>query len=778
MKQKTLIEKLISNPVVQTLVIYISGGWIILEMVDYFINHYGLVERTRDILLIILVCGLPLALILAWFVSRKRSAPDKQPVEKSISDRKSSLWGRRLLKNPWFTIPGIILVILMGLAVTRTIYHKVKVKQARTEWLPEAGKLNDLFSPEEAYALLKRAEKYIPDDPEFKNLKDLLATRISILSEPGRAEVYIKSYSEFDEEWSLLGTTPIDTMEMPTRSFYRYLMVKPGYDSVQAILSTNPDTLHVRLHEYRKIPEGMMYIPGFEDELGSDFLAEKNDFFIDKYEVTNKQFKVFVDSQGYRRPAYWEHEFMDNGKQYSWESAMKLFVDKSGRAGPSTWIGGDYPDGQANYPVNGISWYEAAAYAAFAGKELPTMGHWETAAGFNVFEFWYGFGHKLIPLSNFRNAGPDPVGFNQGVNQYGTYDLAGNVREWCWNKTAAGRLIRGGAWNDVSYMYWNMSQLSAFDRSPKNGFRCVLYRDKEKIPKEAFDPLELEAERNYAEEKPVTDDIFPIYRQQFLYDELTLNANLELRDDSPEEWIMEKFSFDAAYENERMIAYLFLPKNARPPYQTMIFFPGSYAVSDSPFPNRWFFYFCEYLLKNGVAVVMPIYKSTYERRGSMPADNHMPNESHLFSEYLIKWVKDFSRTIDYLETRTDIDTDKIGLYTHSWGGIIGAYIPAVEERVHLCVHVLGGFYFWGKGLPEADMLNYLPRNKIPVLMLNGKYDMTFPLESEVIPYFDLLGTAAEDKVLKVYESDHWIPKTEMIRETLSWLEKYFGPVNK
>jgi hypothetical protein len=63
MKQKTLIEKLISNPVVQTIVIYISGGWIILEMSDYFINHYGLVERARDILLIALLCGLPVALV-------------------------------------------------------------------------------------------------------------------------------------------------------------------------------------------------------------------------------------------------------------------------------------------------------------------------------------------------------------------------------------------------------------------------------------------------------------------------------------------------------------------------------------------------------------------------------------------------------------------------------------------------------------------------------------------------------------------------------------------
>jgi len=775
MRSNSFIDKIIHNPIIQTLVIFISGGWIILEITEYFIGNFGLNENARNILVIILLFVLPVALFLTWYINRKGTAPVEEDNLKQTVKSQTPAKRRTLFTNPWFTIPGIILFILMGLAVTRTIHHKIKVKQARTEWLPEAGKL----------ALLKKAEKYIPDDPEFIKLEEILVTRITILSDPAGAEVHIKNYSEVDAAWGLLGPTPIDAMEMPAQSFYRFLMVKPGYDTVEAVLSTISDTLHVRLHKKGTIPEDMVYVPGFGEESGSDFKAEKHAFYIDKYEVTNKQFKVFKDSQGYQRPEYWEHEFINNGERYSRESAMGLFVDKSGRPGPSTWIAGDFPDGQANYPVNGISWFEAAAYAKFIGKELPTNKHWESAAGFDYWEFWYGFGHKLIPLSNFKNEGPEPVGLNRGLTLYGTLDLAGNVREWCWNKTAAGRLIRGGAWNDVSYMFGNEGQLSVFDRSAKNGFRCVLYGDREKIPQEAFDPLELVTARNYTEEKPVNDDIFAIYRQQFAYDELVLNSNLELRDDSPEEWVMEKFSFDAAYENERMIAYLFLPKNAKPPYQTMIFFPGSYAVSNNPFPDRWFFSFCEFLVKNGIAVVMPIYKSTYERRGEMPNKNHMPNESHLYTAYLIKWLKDFSRTIDYMETRTDFDMDKIGLYTHSWGGligayilVIGAYILAVEERVSLCVHVLGGFDYFGKGLPEADIFNYLPRNKVPVLMLNGKYDMRFPLESEVIPYFDLLGTPAEDKELKVYESDHWIPKTEMIRETLNWLEKYFGPVIK
>ena len=80
--------------------------------------------------------------------------------------------------------------------------------------------------------------------------------------------------------------------------------------------------------------------------------------------------------------------------------------------------------------------------------------------------------------------------------------------------------------------------------------------------------------------------------------------------------------------------------------------------------------------------------------------------------------------------------------------------------------------------PEADEFNYASHVKIPVLMLNGKYDAIFPFESTVAPMYDLLGTPDEHKKLVLYETDHFVPKTEMIKETLNWLDNYFGPVNR
>ena len=108
---------------------------------------------------------------------------------------------------------------------------------------------------------------------------------------------------------------------------------------------------------------------------------------------------------------------------------------------------------------------------------------------------------------------------------------------------------------------------------------------------------------------------------------------------------------------------------------------------------------------------------------------------------------------------------------------MGTIISAVEDRLKLSMLVIGGLSS-SKRLPEADEFNYVSYVKIPVLMLNGKYDFTFPYESTVKPMFDLLGTPEQHKKLVLYETDHFIPKSEIIKETLNWLDKYFGPVNK
>jgi cephalosporin-C deacetylase-like acetyl esterase len=601
----------------------------------------------------------------------------------------------------------------------------------------------------------------------------MVSTKFTILTDPPGADIYLKEYADIEGEWRFLGVTPIDSIRMPVRTFYRWKIEKPGYETVVAIAATSIDTLYRKLDEKGTIPPGMVRVIGQNTDEGMI-----PDFYIDKYEVTNKQFKEFLNAGGYQKQDYWKHKFVKDGRVLTWEEAMDEFRDLTGRSGPSSWQAGDYPDGQDDYPVTGVSWYEAAAYVEFLGKSLPTVHHWGIAAGFNIIAN-YMFSSRLIPLSNFKGSGAVPVGSSQGVNCFGAYDMAGNVREWCWNESQEGRFIRGGAWNDVFYMYSNESQLPSFNRSSKNGFRGVRYIDRDKITENIFQQIEYTGLRDYYKEEPVSDAIFKVYKNQFLYDKTELDAVVYETDESSDDWTIEKITFNAAYGNELVIAYLYLPKATSPPYQTVIFFPGGGAAREGSIKdNLHVFWFFDFILKNGRAVMFPVYKGTFERNNGLTNEMRWPNQSHGHTEYLIKWVKDLSRSIDYLETRPDIDSNKLVYFGQSWGGHLGAIIPAVEERLKVSILRVGGLTRSTKALPEADEVNYISRVKIPVLMLNGRYDYYYPLETSVKPMYDLLGTPEADKDLKIYETDHFVPKNEMIKETLDWLDKYFGPVNR
>jgi hypothetical protein len=74
--------------------------------------------------------------------------------------------------------------------------------------------------------------------------------------------------------------------------------------------------------------------------------------------------------------------------------------------------------------------------------------------------------------------------------------------------------------------------------------------------------------------------------------------------------------------------------------------------------------------------------------------------------------------------------------------------------------------------PEVDPINFLPRVATPTLMLNGRYDFFFPIETSQVPMFRLLGTPADQKRHVVEEGSHFVPRTRLIQETLAWLDRY------
>ncbi len=677
-------------------------------------------------------------------------------------------WLRRV-RRPRIAVPAVIAVLIVVLAAVWWFNRQDKIRWAREEALPEIKRLveTSLGDFTEAYKLAEQAEKHIPNDPELAALFAKSSLTINIKTEPPGANIYMKEYKTPDREWKYLGVSPIEKIRLPIGVF-RWKIEKEGYETVLAAATTwdvklgernlfNPNHFVRVLDKQGSIPAEMVRVSGAPTPPG-----KLDDFFIDKYEVTNKQYKAFIDSGGYRNREYWKHEFMKGGRVLTWEEAMAEFIDQTGRPGPATWQAGDFPEGQENYPVSGISWYEAAAYAEFAGKSLPTGLHWGVARGeYAPVIRWPQVGGfaVFVPFSNFAGKGPVAVGRLPGLTSYGAYDMAGNVREWCRNETPKGRLIRGGAWDDNTYFFTPLSQAPPFDRSPKNGFRCVQYPDPGKIPESVLGLVKPAETMDYYKEKPVSDSIYEVYKAQFSYDRTDLNARLESRDESAGDWIHERITFDAAYGEERIIAHLFLPRNTAPPYQTVVYVPGVDSRFQSSSEDLTHYYefqiFLSFLVKNGRAVLFPVYKGTFERR-DVPLD--VGDDSYRYAEHLIQLVKDFRRCLDFLENRQDLDSRKFAYYGMSWGGALGAIIPAVEDRLQVSILVPGAF--GGRHRPEASQINYVTRVKIPTLMLNGRFDTLAPLEIAIRPMFDLLGTPAEHKELKLYDTDHIPPRTD------------------
>jgi cephalosporin-C deacetylase-like acetyl esterase len=144
---------------------------------------------------------------------------------------------------------------------------------------------------------------------------------------------------------------------------------------------------------------------------------------------------------------------------------------------------------------------------------------------------------------------------------------------------------------------------------------------------------------------------------------------------------------------------------------------------------------------------------------------------------VIQWSKDLGRSIDYLETRTDINRGKIAYLGLSMGSAHAPILAAVEGRIQACVLLDGGFYFFPVAA-EIDQLNYVPRMRQPTLMINGRHDFIFPHQTAQVPMFNLLGTPGKDKRHVVFDTAHdvTVMRHEMIRETLAWLERYLGRV--
>jgi formylglycine-generating enzyme required for sulfatase activity len=203
-------------------------------------------------------------------------------------------------------------------------------------------------------------------------------------------------------------------------------------------------------------------------------------FAIGRREVTNGEFIKFVSAGGYRTAGFWPSTIELDGRVLPWSEATSKFVDRTGVPGPRFWAGGTYPEGKADHPVVGVSWYEAAAYARFVDMDLPVWDQWWRAAlgDANVAFPWGDDVNSAEVRANFGLIGTAPVGTRPaGMSPFGCYDMAGNVREWL--RDAVGgtsrRHVVGGSWQDPAYMF-ESSHAELFQPAFANesiGFRLV-----------------------------------------------------------------------------------------------------------------------------------------------------------------------------------------------------------------------------------------------------------------------------------------------------------------
>ncbi len=214
-------------------------------------------------------------------------------------------------------------------------------------------------------------------------------------------------------------------------------------------------------------------------------------FYIDKYEITNANFKKFMKAGGYSNKEFWTED--------GWEWKEIENIDR-----PALWGNSNY--NKPGQPVVGVSWYEAYAYAKWRSCRLPTEAEWEKAAR-GTDERLYPWGEVPADEGGVYRANykanrydddgfyhPAPVGsFPEGVSPYGCQDMAGNVWEWCSDwfgfgyykqspgvnpkgpPTAPGRVVRGGSWRYLMVDLRCTFRFAVFPDVRLNfgGFRCV-----------------------------------------------------------------------------------------------------------------------------------------------------------------------------------------------------------------------------------------------------------------------------------------------------------------
>ena len=695
---------------------------------------------------------------------------------------------------PWLIgVAAFIIIGVGGWFVWRwTNARWAKRQIPHIEELAQAGKYFD------AYDLALSVQKYIGENETLGRLMPTISSVISVNSDPAGAQVYLKRFTIDEREKNsrqLLGTTPISNLRIARGDYILYIE-KNGYNTSESTISGTllhtgtlvvippPIRIEQKLFRPDQIPNDMVFVPGGDYRLvawarPTDTRVHLDDFFIDKYEVRNREYQEFINAGGYLKRQYWKYPFLKDGKTLSWEEATNQFKDRTGLAAPRSWTNQKFPEGKADYPVTDISWYEAAAYAEFKGKQLPTIFQWEKAArngqnsalaSFMPWGFFYP-GDTIEQRANFDSNGTVPANSLEfGMSRFGAYNMAGNVSEWTRNDSSEGFIATGGAWGDPLYTFAQYGSFPGFYSSNKRGFRCAINGSATTGDQGG---ARLEIDREIPVYAASSDADFRKWAAAYHYDNTPLDAQVvEVKE--TDEWRREKITFNGA-DNQRAIAYLYLPKNFPRPLQVINIVPGGdvagglrslpASIEDRQAP----------LIKSGRAVFGVVLEGYIERL--LPTGSELPDpRTAEYRDLIVNRVTDVRRGLDYLVTRSDIDRNRIAFFGPSAGANLGLILAAVENRY-------AGVLLLGAGvvkesllnIPEANPINFAPHISGKKEMLHGRYDEDTPLKTRGEPLFKLL---SEPKRLVLFEGGHVPPPEIFVTSLTAFFDETLGPIKR
>jgi formylglycine-generating enzyme required for sulfatase activity/DNA-binding winged helix-turn-helix (wHTH) protein len=654
--------------------------------------------------------------------------------------------------------------------------NRARAAVARVEELAAAGKYL------EGYELALQVLDRLPAESRVISLITELSDDLSVTTRPSGAEVFLRRLGSAREESA--GVTPIEHRRIP-RGEYILSIRKTGYAVFERTLSSALDRVIVLnkkpweirieqdLRERSKVPRDMAFVPGGEYRLRANSRPTNGsvkigDFFIDKYEASNRDFKAFIDAGGYRNREFWDRAAFDRSG----------FKDTTGLAGPRGWIGGTFPAGQEQYPVTGISWPEARAYCRFRGKDLPTLFQWEKAArppvwpAFGVVSPWGLLDGKDVGMRvNVESPAPAPVdSFPFGMSPFGVYNMAGNISEWIQNRFDDGYTVAGGGWNEPLYRFLYYGPRPLLYSSDNLGCRCSVSASPEAAGEEAM-PFSSNAEVPHY---PIsTEKEFRASAARYAYEPRPLNiAVIGVAETAS--WHREEVAFDGQ-GGQRAKAYLYLPKSAAPPYQTIHYLSGNAWWQGIPVTEvvegrgaRLAPY-----LRSGRAIFLVVLEGFAGRETGKYANLEIGSAE--WGPAVVNWVIDMRRGVDYLATRSDIDARRIAFWNDSTNQV-GTMLAAVEERYSSVIFIGGGAHPLLNHLPtEINPLHFAPHIRPPKLMLNGIYDDMKPQRTSVEPFFQLL---REPKKRLNFDGGHMPTPAVAVPIINPFLDETLGPVKR